>query len=353
MQDSRSTAALPLVSVIMPVRNEAAFIERSLGAVLAQDYPADRLEVFVADGASTDDTRAIVSRLAGGQHVPVRVIENPAGTAAAGLNRAIAEARGTVVIRVDGHCVVPPHYVRRCVVHLERRRVDGVGGPVRTIGETPAAQAIAAAMSCRFGVGDSAFRTTRGEQRFVDTVPFPAYTREAIERAGPFDEELVRNQDDEYNYRLREMGGRILLAGDLESTYYGRSTFARLWRQYFEYGCYKVRVMQKHPLQMRPRQFVPALLVLALGAGALLALAGHPVPLLLVAGSYLAFIAAATLLHAKWDRALLLRLPLAFAVLHLAYGTGFLAGLVRFRRHWLTGRSPVQPGGGRPRPSLP
>jgi len=340
-----------MVSVIMPVRNEAAFIRRSLGAVLTQDYPADRLEVLVADGGSTDDTRAIVADLADGQPVPVRVIDNPAGTAATGLNLAIGQARGAVVIRVDGHCVVPPHYVSRCVVLLGRHGIDGVGGPVRTIGETPAARAIAAAMSSRFGVGDSAFRTTRGGQRFVDTVPFPAYTREAIERAGPFDEELVRNQDDEYNYRLREMGGRILLAGELESTYYGRSTFTRLWRQYFEYGCYKVRVMQKHPLQMRPRQFVPAMFVLALGAGVLLALMGHSLPLLLVAGSHLTFIAIATLLHGGRDRPLLLRLPLAFAVLHFAYGTGFLAGLWRFRRHWLTGE-PEQPRGSRPSPSL-
>jgi glycosyltransferase involved in cell wall biosynthesis len=353
MSDSSAVPGLPRVSVIMPVRNEAAFIASSLGAVLAQDYPAARLEVLVADGASTDDTRAIVERMAAAQAVPVRIIENPAGTAAAGLNRAMAEAGGAVVIRVDGHCVIPPHYVRRCVHLLAKWRADGVGGPVRTIGETPAARAIAAAMSSRFGVGDSAFRTTRGVSRLVDTVPFPAYTREAIERAGPYDEELVRNQDDEYNYRLRGLGCRILLAGDLESAYYGRATFGRLWRQYFEYGCYKVRVMQKHPLQMRPRQFAPAAFVLALGAGVPLALLGMPMLIAAAGGSYLLALATATIARARADRELLVRLPAAFAVLHVAYGTGFLAGLVRFRNHWGRSRTPAALAGDKPRPSLP
>ncbi len=323
------------VTVIMPIRNEAAFIGRSLGAVLAQDYPHDLLDVLVVDGRSTDKTRDVVRSVANG-YTRVRLLDNPAGIVATGLNLALKEARGDVIVRVDGHCEVPPHYVRTCVKHLDEDQVDGVGGAVRTVGDTLTARAIATAMSCKFGVGNSAFRTTRGVSQLTDTVAFPAYTRAAITRAGPYDEELVRNQDDEYNYRLRSLGARILLAGDVESIYHGRASLRRLCRQYFEYGYWKVRVMQKHPRQMRARQAAPALLVLSLALGALLSLwspiAGYATALLLL--TYLTATAAASIAQARTDWRMLPILPLAFITLHLAYGLGFLTGLVAFRRRW-------------------
>ena len=160
---------------------------------------------------------------------------------AAGLNRAIAEATGDVIVRVDGHCVIAPDYVRRCVEHLKAGKADGVGGSVETIGNGPVARAIAIAMSSRFGVGDSAFRTLKNETRFVDTVPFPAYTREIMRRAGPFDEELVRNQDDEYKVAGSFLWRPGLLAADVRSLYHSRPSFRSLWKQYFQYGYWKVR----------------------------------------------------------------------------------------------------------------
>ncbi len=323
------------VTVIMPIRNEAAFIGRSLGAVLAQDYPHDLLDVLVVDGRSTDKTRDVVRSVANG-YTRVRLLDNPAGIVATGLNLALKEARGDVIVRIDGHCEVPPHYVRTCVKHLDEDQVDGVGGAVRTVGDTLTARAIATAMSCQFGVGNSAFRTTRGVSQLTDTVAFPAYTRAAITRAGPYDEELVRNQDDEYNYRLRSLGARILLAGDVESIYHGRASLRRLCRQYFEYGYWKVRVMQKHPRQMRARQAAPALLVLSLALGTLLSLlsplAAYATALLLL--TYLAATAAASIAQARTDWRMLPILPLAFVTLHLAYGLGFLTGLVAFWRRW-------------------
>src|SRR5262249_16041021 len=157
--------------------------------------------------------------------------------------------------------------------HLEESGVAGVGGPIRTIASTRVGQAIAGAMSSKFGVGPSSFRTIKDRTVAIDTVAFPAYTRSAVELAGPFDEELVRNQDDEYNYRLRKMGARLLLAADVRSDYYSRRTLRSLWRPFFEHGFYKVRVMQNPPPQMPPRQFVPpafaaALLVSAIAASA-------------------------------------------------------------------------------------
>ena len=332
----RVAADLPFVSVLMPVRDEGAYIAQSVASVLAQDYPADRLEVIVADGMSRDGTRETVELLAR-QHPHLRMIDNPRGIVATGLNAGLRQARGEIVVRIDGHCEIAPDYVARCVDHLRAGRAEGVGGPVETVGETPVARAIALATSSWFGVGGSPFRTLKGETRLVDTVAFPAYTREILARAGPFDEELVRNQDDEYNSRLRKMGARVLLAADVHSRYHSRGTLASLWRQYFQYGYWKVRVMQKHPAQMRPRQFAPPLFVASLASLLLLApfssLAAHL--LLLLAAAYLLSNLGASLLLARrsgWH--LLPFLPPALATLHLAYGAGFLAGLARFWRRW-------------------
>jgi glycosyltransferase involved in cell wall biosynthesis len=328
----------PFVTVVMPVRNEGAFMARSLGAVLAQDYAADRMEVIIADGLSTDETRAIVEQLACEHpHIPVTLLANPGQIVSTGLNLALARARGEVIVRVDGHCEIAPDYVSRCLRHLQAEPVDAVGGPIETVGLTPLSRAIASAMSSPFGVGGSAFRTVKDKQRLVDTAAFPAYTRRALELAGAFDAELVRNQDDEYHYRLRKLGGRILLAPDVRSRYYSRSALRPLWRQYFQYGYWKVRVMQKHPRQMSLRQFVPVAFVMALLGSALLApfsILGRAL-LTLVAGSYLLANLTASVWTARQSDWRYLRwLPLIFASLHISYGLGFLQGLVKFWNRW-------------------
>jgi hypothetical protein len=328
-------AAAPFVSVLMPVRNEVGYLGRSVGSVLAQDYPASRLEVIVADGMSDDGSRERLAAMAA-HHEGLRIIDNPARIASTGLNAALSVARGEVIVRVDGHCEIAPDYVRRCVAHLGAGGADGVGGPIRTIGETPIARVIARAMSTRFGVGDSAFRTVSGETRLTDTVAFPAYRRALIDRAGPFDEELVRNQDDEYNYRLRGLGARILLAADVRSRYYSRGTLGSLWRQYLEYGYWKVRVMQKHPQQMRPRQFVPPLFVLSLlAAGAATPFVPGAAPALAaILAAYLGANLSAAAITGPPPGGPAVCLPAAFATMHVAYGLGFLAGLVRFCARW-------------------
>jgi len=326
----------------MPVRNEAAHIGRALGAVFAQDYPADRLEVVVADGLSTDGTRERLEELRS-RHPNLKVVDNPRGIAPTALNAALREAGGEIIVRVDGHCEIATDYVRRCVGHLRAGSAEAVGGSVTTLGENALGEAIALAMSSRFGVGGSAFRTVQGRTLLVDTVPFPAYPREVLDRTGPFDEELVRDQDDEYNYRLRKGGGRVLLAHDVQSRYYSRGSWTGLWRQYFQYGYWKVRVLQKHPRQMKARQFVPALFVAALGGSA----AAAPfVPLgraalLAIVGAYAAGNGAATLRAARaggWRLARML--PGAFSILHLSYGSGFLVGLARFWNRWGGDASP-------------
>jgi glycosyltransferase involved in cell wall biosynthesis len=342
---------LPLVSVVMPVRNEGGFIQRSLGAVLSQDYPADRMEVIVCDGMSSDATRELVAAIAR-QHANVRLLDNPGKTAPKALNIGKQFCRGDIIARVDGHCVIAADYIRRCVDHLQRGGIDGVGGPIHTIGQTPTARVIASAMSSKFGVGGSAFRVGNTGARVVDTIAFPVYTRAIMERAGLYDEQLVRNQDDEYNYRLRKLGAKLLLAPDVRSDYYSRGSLRKLARQYFQYGFWKVRVLQKHPLQMRARQFAPLLLVLLLLGLAVASLFSSLAGWLLVALvlAYLAVIAMGSLVTARrehgWHVCLL---PAAFVILHLSYGLGFLVGLFRFAAGWLdhgqTGGTAAQPAG--------
>lgn len=334
---------LPFVSIVMPIRNEEGFIAKSLDAVVTQDYPREKMEIIVVDGMSTDGTRRIVTGLQS-RHPNITLLSNTRGIVPAAMNIAMARARGEILIRVDGHCRIAADYVKRCVEHITREGVDGVGGPVRTVGETRVARAIAAAMNSPFGVGGSAFRTTTNKTMLADTVPFPAYTRAIVDRAGPYDEELVRNQDDEYNYRLRKIGAKILLAADVRSEYYSRGSFRSLWRQYFQYGFWKVRVMQKHPRQMRARQFVPVAFVAALCCGVLAAPFGPAGAWLLfaIAGSYLIANLLATAVTARGEYGEMgALLPLAFAELHLAFGFGFLAGLVKFRNRWRS--SPAAP----------
>ncbi|MBO9308960.1 MAG: glycosyltransferase family 2 protein [Chloroflexi bacterium] len=325
---------LPLVTVIMPIRNEADFIVRSLGAVLAQDYPPERVEIIIADGMSSDGTRAEIARLAA-QHPEraITVIDNPRQIVPAGMNLAQGIARGEIIVRVDGHCEIAPDYISQCVAHLQRGEAGGVGGPIETVGQTPYGQSIALAMSSWFGVGGAAFRTVKDRALYADTLAFPAYRRDVIERAGPYDETLVRNQDDEYNYRLRKLGFRLLLTPKIRSRYYSRATLRRVWQQYYQYGFYKVRVLQKHPRQMSLRQFVPPLFVAALILGGALAVFS-PLARLLWALVIIAYavvnLSTSAALAARHGWQHLRRLPLVFAALHLSYGLGFWHGVWHF-----------------------
>lgn len=333
---ARDTLEAPFVSVVMPVRNEETFIANSLEAVLSQDYPLERMEVIVADGMSSDRTPQIVQSFQA-QHGGVKLINNPGKIVPTGLNLAIEQAQGEIIVRVDGHCEIATDYVRRCVEHLLNDGVDAVGGPLETIGQTPLAGVIATAMGSKFGVGGSAFRTRRNETMLTDTVAFPAYRRSLIERAGAFDEELVRNQDDEYNYRLCKMGAKILLASDVHCRYYSRSSLSSLWRQYFQYGYWKVRVMQKHPGEMRLRQFVPPVFVTVLILSLLMMpfVEGSGLIFVLVVTTYLvANLGASFLAAGKTKARSSALLPVVFVALHLSYGLGFLFGLAKFWNRW-------------------
>lgn len=332
-----NSRSLPSVSILLPVRNEEAYIGACLRAVFAQRYPHELMEILIADGDSSDGTPVMIRSLTSETQIPLTLLTNRQRIVPKSMNMLLPLATGEIVIRVDGHCVIAPDYVTNCVNHLLEGDVDGVGGPVHTIGEKFVSEVIALAMSSKFGVGNSAFRTETGQTHLADTVPFPAYTREIIAKAGMYDEELVRDQDDEYNCRIRELGGKILLAADVRSVYYSRVSLDKLWKQYFEYGFWKVRVLQKHPRQMSARQFVPPAFVLSLVLTLILALATTWGWMALggLMGVYLLLnlgVSTCLAAHNGWKPLALL--PGAFLLIHLGYGSGFLIGLLRFWKRW-------------------
>jgi succinoglycan biosynthesis protein ExoA len=330
---------MPFVSVIMPVRNEGLHIAKTLRAVLAQDYPARLFEVIVVDGCSTDGTREVVTRTVGASHTPiaeVHVLENPRQIVPSAMNIGIAHARGEIIVRVDGHTEIASDYISACVSALERSGADNVGGRMDAVSEGGFGASVAMATSSPFGVGGARFHYSTQEE-WVDTVYMGAWRRDLFNRIGGFDEELVRNQDDEFNYRLRKQGGKILLSPSIRSIYTNRSTVCALWRQYFQYGYWKVRILQKHPRQMQLRQFVPPAFVLAVIGGAFLGRFNSIVQQLWLAMMMLyvgvTFIASLmTAARRGWQS--MRYLPFIYGILHTSYGCGVLVGLIRFAGRW-------------------
>jgi glycosyltransferase involved in cell wall biosynthesis len=331
----------PFVSIVVPCRNEEAYLAHCLDSILAGDYPRDRLEVLVVNGASSDRTTEILARYAA-THQGVVALENPGGTTPAALNIGIRAASGDIIVRMDAHVLYPPDYLCRIVAGLEESGADNVGGVLQTVPaeDTPTAKAIALGISHRFGVGNSHHRIGTRERREVDTVPFGCFRREVFERVGLFDEELIRNQDDEFNFRIITRGGRVLLLPDVSCRYFARRSFQQLARMYYQYGYFKPLVARKVGRVMTVRQLVPALLVAALLGSAALAiwLPSARVAFALVAASYLSLVlvcsAAAIRTHGIRCGAVL---AAVFPTLHFSYGAGFLLGI---RDHLLTRSAP-------------
>ncbi len=325
----------PAVSVIVPCYNEEATITLLLEAIRAQEYPLDKVEVVIADGLSTDGTREAIEAFRRAYTRPVlRVVDNPQRHIPAALNRAIEAARGEVLVRLDAHSVPEPDYIVRCVSALADGLGENVGGVwrIRPGGPGRWAQAIAAAAAHPLGAGDARYRLG-GEAQAVDTVPFGAFRRALIERIGAFDENLLSNEDYEFNVRVRQSGGVVWFDPAIRSTYFARTSLAALARQYWRYGYWKARMLLRYPETFRWRQLA-GLFVLSwplLGALSLWFFWARAL-LLLEAVVYLAalLLAGAQAALARKRAHLLFTLPVAIAVMHFAWGGGFLWSLAKF-----------------------
>lgn len=324
----------PGVSVFMTVINEGRHLAATLDAILDQDYEGP-LDVAVACGPSTDGTREILDAYAA-DHPAVTVVDNPSGVTPAGLNAAIAVTTHEVLVRVDGHAVIPRDYVRTAVETLRRTGAVNVGGIMAAVGVTPVEKAIAAAMTSRLGVGDASFHVG-GEEGPALSVYLGSFRREAIESVGGYDEEFVRAQDWELNLRLREAGGVVWFTPRMRVTYRPRRTFGELARQYRDYGRWRRAIVRSDPSTLSLRYLAPplALVAVVLGLAGSLVAAGAAafgaaqwwwtlLGLVPVAGYGFVvgvggLIAGAGL---PWRTRLLV--PRAIATMHAAWGWGFL-----------------------------
>ncbi len=320
----------PLVSVIVPARNAAVSLDRTITALLGGTYPGDRLEIVVADGGSSDATRLVVDAWSV-RDPRVRRVDNPARTTAAGLNAALAVSRGEVIVRMDAHAEPAADYVERCVEALAETGAAAVGGTLAPWGRGEFGEAAALAMASTFGGGPAPFRRGGGP-RVADTVYLGAWRRETILDAGGFDAEWAHNQDYELNVRLRAAGGVVWLDPRIASRTIARDTPVALAQQYFGYGNGRAATVIRHPRSLLSRQVVPA----AFAAAAFIGLAAAPFSTAArraVGVCGLVYGAAALAAARPQEGTRSLRraalVSAAMALMHLSWGLGFWAGMAR------------------------
>jgi succinoglycan biosynthesis protein ExoA len=326
---------MPSVSVIIPCYNEQGTISKLLESIYAQTFPRLDLEVVIADGMSTDGTRAEIAAFINSHpDLHIAVTDNLPRSIPAALNCALKEAQGEIIIRLDAHSMPYPDYIERCVADLLAGLGDNVGGiwEIHPGAQTWVAQSIAMAASHPLGVGDALYRHSNKASP-VDTVPFGAFKRELLALIGFYDESLLTNEDYEFNARIRKSGGQVWLDPSIRSVYFARSTLASLAKQYFRYGFWKWRMLERYPETLRWRQGLPPLFVLSLLAGAALAVF-LPIFRVLLGTEiliYFIILCAAGIQAAVSQKKgfLVIGLPLAIAAMHIAWGAGFSWSMIK------------------------
>ncbi len=320
-----------MLSVICPIYNEEKYIEECILSVVAQDYPKDDLEVLFVDGQSSDRTRDIIAEYAR-QYPFIQLLDNPRRIAPAGLNIGIRAAHGDVILRLDAHSKYPNDYFSVLVSKLRSSDADNVGGVCNTLPskDTSLCRAIASAMRSPFGMGNSHFRIGTEREMWVDTVPFGCFRRDLFDRIGLFDEELIRNQDDEFNGRIIRNGGRILLLPQVVVDYFARDTIGKTSKMFYQYGLFKPLVNKKLQKPTTLRQFFPPLFFAGIITGGVLCFFS-PVIRWIYFGVLILYIIAGLLFGLKkpyrWDD--LLWMPIIFATIHLSYGCGYWIGIFK------------------------
>lgn len=334
-------ATLPLVTIAIPCLDEESYIESCIGDVLAQSYPAERLEILVADGGSMDATREILARMAK-DDARIRVIDNPHRIQAAGMNAILREAKGEVIVRMDVHCDYAKDYVRTCVEVLARTGADNVGGAARARAKTGFQRALCAALASPLGVGGAKYRSANAEG-FVDTVPFGAFRRSVFERIGMYDPGAITNEDAELNQRLIAAGGKVYLSKEIVVHYYPRDSFEGLAKQYFKYGRGRVRTLLRHKKLLSPRPAIPFLMVVT---GVTLAVTGSAIAPFAATAYALATGAEAIRVGSGLGWTSIPTVWAIFPVLHVSHGIGFATGLVQYGlldRSFTTAPPPFDP----------
>jgi glycosyltransferase involved in cell wall biosynthesis len=325
----------PLVSIVIPCYNEETFIGTILENILSQDYPRESLEVLIVDGFSTDQTRSVIQSYTS-LYSFIRLVDNEKQFVPFALNLGIAGSKGEVIMIMGSHSVYPNNYVSVLVAALYDLNADNVGGICDTLpmDDSVRAHSIASVLSSRFGVGNAYFRIGTNKRMKVDTVTFGCYRREVFDKIGRFDEELLRNQDDEFNARLIRNGGSIWLLPEIKIGYYARGTVLSLLRMYYQYGLFKPLVSQKNKGPATLRQLIPPCFVIFLVGGIVLSFFWtlfRPVFLGVLALYLLIDLSfCITISQKKKSASMMLYMPWLFFLLHCSYGVGYIAGIVNF-----------------------
>lgn len=321
------------ISITIPCRNEEQYIAECIQSILDSNYPKSNFKVFVVDGKSTDNTERIIKSLIDSNPENVELLINENQTTPFALNMGLKQDGFDIKIILGAHSKVDPNYLKLCAEELAQRpEVGCVGGIINNVSENETAEVVALAMGSKFGVGNAHFRTG-GKTGYVDTVAFGAYRKEVFEKIGYFDEDLIRNQDDEFNYRLIKNGFKIWLNPEIKADYFVRGDYSKLFRQYYQYGYWKVFVNKKHKAVTSIRQLIPAFLVTYLILmltimwvlpNTIQWLFSVGADLYVLGAFFFAYQAAKTKLH------LYFKVIWTFFILHLSYGLGYLKGILNF-----------------------
>lgn len=324
-----------MLSVICPIYNEESRIEECILSILAQDYPKEDLEVLFVDGQSSDRTRDIIANYMLNYSF-IKLLDNPKRIAPAALNIGIRASSGDIIMRLDAHAKYPANYFSLLVSKLKESGADNVGGVCRTLPakDTSVCRAIAHAMSSPFGMGNSYFRIGSDHEMWVDTVPFGCFKREIFDKIGLFDEELVRNQDDEFNGRIIKNGGRILLLPEVVVDYFARDSLTKTAKMFFQYGLFKPLVNHKLQKPTTLRQFIPPLFFAGLIAGGLLSVFSKTILWIFVSVIVL-YVLCCFVFGRNRERVWpdVLWMPFTFSAIHLSYGCGYWVGILKMISH--------------------
>lgn len=326
-----------MLSVICPIYNEEKYIAKCIDSILAQDYPKDDLEVIFVDGMSKDRTREIVAEYTS-KYPFIRLIDNQDRIVPPAMNIGIRASKGDIIIRLDAHAIFPSNYFSELVRNLIALKAENVGGVCRTlpVDESLVSKSIAAVLSSSFGMGNSHFRIGASNVMQVDTVPFGCFHRSLFDRIGYFDEELIRNQDDEFNGRIVKNGGKIFLLPQLVIDYYARDKVNKVWKMFYQYGLFKPLVNKKLGSPATIRQFFPLLFVIGLILGPIICSFYLPLFYLYFA-VILLYGACATYFSLKDSRNIkqILTQNWIYFVVHFGYGWGYIVGFFKL----ITGQS--------------
>lgn len=318
-----------VVSVVMPVYNEEKYIKNCLDSLLTQDYSINKTEWIFVDGCSKDRTVELIREYQDKYQNRIKILNNPRKIVPCAMNIGIEASCGKYIIRMDAHADYATDYISKCVYYLENIDADNVGGVAETKANGFMGNAIAKMLSSKFGVGNSQFRTN-GESGYVDTVPFGAFKRSVFFEYGGYDERLVRNQDNEMNFRIRKNGGKIYLANDIHLSYYCRDSIKKIATMAQKNGMWNVITMKLCPGSMGLRHFIPLLFVASVFGLGILGVF-HSFFWWLLCGESALYLVLDVFFSLKQASSLkeFLALIILFPIFHITYGIGSMIGITK------------------------